>query len=71
MFKFLKEIFIGLLTSITNASNHTKCVSLHNQKCTTQCSLINSYHNEYIQGLRHYQFMTYLITYVFQAKQKI
>ena len=33
MFGLVKEIFIGLLTSIVNASNHTKCVSLSNQEC--------------------------------------
>ena len=41
MFEFLKKIFIGLLTSIVNVSNHTKCVYSSNQKCTTQPALIN------------------------------
>ena len=36
MFGFIKKIFIGLLTSIVNASNHTKCVSLNNQQCIIQ-----------------------------------
>ena len=33
MFGFNNKIFIGLLTDLGNASNHTKCVSLSNQKC--------------------------------------
>ena len=32
MFQLIKKIFIGLSISIVNASNHTKCVSLINQK---------------------------------------
>ena len=28
-----KKMFIGLLISIVDASNHTKCVSLSNRKC--------------------------------------
>ena len=34
---FLKE-FIGLLTSIVNASNHTKCESLSNEMQNTTYS---------------------------------
>ena len=30
MLGLTKKIFIGLLGSIVNASNHTKCVSLRN-----------------------------------------
>ena len=32
MFGIIKKIFIALLTSVVNAANHTKCVSLSNQK---------------------------------------
>ena len=39
MFVFIKKIFIGLLTGLVNGSNHTKCVSLSNQKCITQPTL--------------------------------
>ena len=53
MFQFLKRIFKRLLTRIVNASNHKKCVSLSNQKCTTQPTIINLHLNEYTQGL-HY-----------------
>ena len=47
MFKFIKQMFTVLLTSIVNTSNHTKCVSLSNQQCTTQPTLINLQPNEY------------------------
>ena len=32
MFGFIKRMYIALLTSIVNASNHTKCVALSNKK---------------------------------------
>ena len=41
MFWLIKRMFMGLLISIVNASSHTKCVSLSNQKCITQPTLIN------------------------------
>ena len=53
---FIKKIFIRLLTSIVNVSNHAKCVSLSNQKCLTQPTLINLHPNEYTQGLYYYLF---------------
>ena len=56
MLGFLNKIFIGLVTSIVNASNHTKCVSSSNQKCTTQPTLINLHPNQYTQGLHYYPF---------------
>ena len=49
-------MFIVLLTSIVNACNHTKCVSLSNQKCEIQPTLINLHPNEYSQELHYYQF---------------
>ena len=51
MFNFIKIIIIRLLTTILNASKHTKCESLSNQKCTTQLTLINLHPNEYTQVL--------------------
>ena len=36
-----------LLISIVNTSNHTKCVSLSNQKCVTQLTVINLRPNDY------------------------
>ena len=55
-------MFIVLLTSLVNtcsivtASSHTKCVSLSNQKCTTQPTIINLHLTEYTQGSRYYPF---------------
>ena len=49
-------MFIVLLASIVNASNHTKCVSLSNQKCEIQATLINLHPNEYSQELHYYPF---------------
>ena len=56
MFRLIKEIFIGLLITIVNASNHTKFVSLSNQKCMIQPTLINFHPNEYSQELHYYPF---------------
>ena len=53
MFGLIKKIFTGLSTSLINGSNHTKCVSLSNQKCMTQPTLINLHSNEYSQEF-HY-----------------
>ena len=47
---------IMLLTSLANASNHTKCVSLNNQKCEIQLTIINLYPNEYSQDVHYYPF---------------
>ena len=38
---FFKKMFILLLTNIANGSNNIKCVSLSNQKCLVQPTLIN------------------------------
>ena len=43
MFGLTKKIFIGLLTGLVNGPNHTKCVSLSNQKFMIQ--LINTVKN--------------------------
>ena len=56
MFGLIKKIFIGLLTGLVNGSNHTKCVSLSNQECMTQPTLINLHPNEYSQEFHYYQF---------------
>ena len=45
-----------LLTGIVSASNYTKCVSLSNQKCMTQPTLINLRTDEYSQELHYYPF---------------
>ena len=54
MFGLIKKIFIGLLTGLVNGSIHTKCVSLSNQKCMIQPTLINLYPNKYDQGFHYY-----------------
>ena len=56
MFGFIKKMFMGLLTSIVNAFDHTKCVSLNNQQFMAQSALINLNCNEYTRGLRYYPF---------------
>ena len=48
MFGLIKKKFIRTLTDLVNASNHKKCVSLSNQKCDIQATLINLHTNEYI-----------------------
>ena len=50
-------MFIVLSISIVSASNHTRCVSLSNQKCMTQPTLINLHPNEYSQELHYYPFV--------------
>ena len=49
IFALMKQLFIGLLTSLIHGSNHTKCVSLSNQKSMIQLALINLHPNEYSQ----------------------
>ena len=50
-------MFIVLLTcSVVNASNYTKCMSLSNQKCMIQPTLINLHPNEYSQEFHYYPF---------------
>ena len=64
MLPFIKKVFIRLIATKVNASNPTKCVSLSNQKCTIQPSLINLHPNEYTQKLCHYPFAVNLDRYV-------
>ena len=56
MFRLIKEIFVGLLTDLVNGCNHTKCVSLSNQKCMTQPTLVNSHSKECSQEFQYYPF---------------
>ena len=49
-------MFIVLLSNIVNASNHTKCVSLRNQKCEIQPTLINLHTSKYSQEFHYYPF---------------
>ena len=54
--ELVKKIFIVLLSSIVNASNNTKCISLNNQKCEIQLTLINLHPNEYSKEFHYYPF---------------
>ena len=56
MFGIIKKVFIVLLSSTVNGYNHTKCVSLSNQKCEIQSTLINLHPNEYSQEFHYYPF---------------
>ena len=56
MFGIVKKLFIVLLASIVNACNHTKSMSLSNQKCEIQPTLINLHPNEYNQEFHYYPF---------------
>ena len=47
---------MGLLINIVNASNHTKCVSLINEKWEIQPTLINLHPSEYSQEVHYYPF---------------
>ena len=49
-------MFIVFVTSIVNASNHTKCISINNKKCEIQRTLTNLHPNEYSQELHYYPF---------------
>ena len=60
MLGLIKKMLIRLSTSIVNAYNHTKCVSLSNKKCMTQPSLINVHLNECIQELHYCPFVVNL-----------
>ena len=64
MFGLIKKIFIGLLTDIVKASSHTKCVSLSNQKCMIQPTLVNLHPNEQKQELHYFLFAVKLDRYV-------
>ena len=49
-------MFKRLLISIVNASNHTKCLSLSNQKYMIQPTFINLHPNKYNQEFYLYPF---------------
>ena len=56
IFQLIIELLMFLLFSIVNSSNHTKCVSLSNQKCEIQLAFINLHPNEYNQEFHYYPF---------------
>ena len=51
MFGLVRKMFIGLLTGLVNASNHTICMLFSIRKCMTQPNLINLHPNECSQEL--------------------
>ena len=85
MFEIIKKMFIGILTGLVSASNHTKYVSLSNQKCEIQPAFINSHPNKYSQEFQCYPstvkldkcvvscntLNNLLLKYVFKIKQTI
>ena len=60
MLVIIKKNICGLLISIVNASNHTQCVLLSNQKCMIQPTLINLHQNQYSQEFHYYPFLVKL-----------
>ena len=56
MLELIKNLLIGLLTGLVNGSNRTKCISLSNQKCMIQPTLINLHPNEYNKKFHYYPF---------------
>ena len=49
-------MFIVLITSIVNASNHEKFVSVSNSKCEIRPTIINLHPNKYSQEFHYYPF---------------
>ena len=60
MFGTIQKMFIVLLTNIVKASNQTRCLSLSNQKCDIQFTLINLHSNYYSQEFHYYPFLVKL-----------
>ena len=60
MFPIITKMFIVLSTNMFNGPNHKKWVSLSNQKCMIQPTLINSHPNEYSHGFYYYPFVVNL-----------
>ena len=57
-------MFLKLLISIVNASDHIKLVLLSNQDYDIQCTFINLHPSEYTQYFHHYPFTVQLDKYV-------
>ena len=60
----IKKIFIWFLTGIISVPDDTKCISLSNQKCLTQPTLINLHPNDYSQEFHSNPFVVKLDRYV-------
>ena len=78
MFGFLKKMFIRLLISTVNDSNHTKCMPINNQQCILLTKLFHMGINtdkEYVNFEDMLEvvilLMIYLKEYVFQIKEDL
>ena len=62
MFWLITQVFISLLyfnkslSSIDNPPDQVKCISLNNQQCMVQLTLVNLHPNKYNEGLRYFLF---------------
>ena len=62
MFWLIMQVFISLLyfnkslSSIDNPPDQVKCISLNNQQCMVQLTLVNLHPNKYNEGLRYFLF---------------
>ena len=54
----------ALLTSVVNVSNHTKYLSMNNQKCKIQPNLMNLLADDYSQELHYCLFAVKLDRFV-------
>ena len=57
MFGLIKKLYKGLLINLVNTSNHTKYVSLSDQKRGIQPTLINLRPNKCRQEFHYYPFV--------------
>ena len=67
MIRIIKQVLIvllsfsGFLADIlmlrVNGYDHTKFISLNDQQCITQTTLLNLHSNEFIQGFSYYPFV--------------
>ena len=56
MFGLTKKMFRALLIFIVNASNHTKCALLSNEKFEIQSTVVSLHSNEYSREFHYYPF---------------
>ena len=76
MFGIIKQLFIVLLSfvdflaSVVNAPNYINGISLNNQQCLNQPTLINLNPNENTQGL-HLIVCFYHVTYEFESESTL
>ena len=56
MFALIKKMFIVIITSLGNGSNHRKCASSNNQQWTIQTTFINIHPYGYTPEICYYPF---------------